>query len=117
MHFSDQNSVCRQLFEKFQILSGKIPKRIIQKSACRGTCLPVLRMPEIFQQIFFPVSPHQIAGKLLLHFAKHSHHPLRKRPVCYKISQPDDTVDLLTAKKCQHLCERIIIPVKITDYC
>ena len=117
IHFSNQNTVCRQLLKKFQILIGKIPKRVIQKPARRRTRLPVLRLPEILKQIFLPVAAHQIARKLLLHFAEHPHHPLRKRPIRHKIPQPDDTVNLLPAKKLHHLRECIIIPMKITDYC
>ncbi len=117
IHFSNQNTVCRQLLKKFQILRGKIPKRVIQKSARRRTCLPVLRAPDILKQIFLPVSPNQIAWKLILHFTERLHHPLRKRPIRHKIPKSDDTVNLLLAKKRHHLRKRIIIPMKITDYC
>ena len=117
IHFSNQNTVCRQLLKKFQILRGKIPKRVIQKPARRRTRLPVLRLPEILKQIFLPVAAHQIARKLLLHFTERFHHPLRKRPIRHKIPQSDDTINLLTAKKRHHFRKRIIIPMKITDYC
>jgi len=40
-----------------------------------------------------------------------------RHPQNWKAGSSTSGLLLLTAKKCQHLCERIIIPVKITDYC